>query len=55
MPPEFSAPSASKQSTHDNVAVRPLTADTHPDRGTICTFQRKNKPLLSESFVKCCN
>jgi len=41
-----------EQSTYDNVAVRFITADTHPDHDTICTFRRENKPLLSELFVK---
>jgi len=41
-----------EQSTHDNVAVRFITADTHPDHDTICTFRRENKALLSELFVK---
>jgi transposase len=41
-----------EQSTFDNVAVRLITADTHPDHDTICTFRRQNQPLLSESFVK---
>jgi transposase len=41
-----------EQSTYDNVAVRLLTADTHPDHDTICTFRRENQPLLSESFVQ---
>ena len=41
-----------EQSTHDNVAVRLLTADTHPDHDTICTFRRENKALVQESFVK---
>ena len=41
-----------EQSTHDNVAVRLLTADTHPDHDTICTFRRENKALLSECFVR---
>jgi transposase len=41
-----------EQSTYDNVAVRFLTADTHPDHDTICTFRRENKALLSETFVK---
>ncbi len=41
-----------EQSTYDNVAVRLLTADTHPDHDTICTFRRENKALFSESFVK---
>jgi transposase len=41
-----------EQSTYDNVAVRVLTADTHPDHDTICTFRRENKALFAESFVK---
>jgi transposase len=41
-----------EQSTFDNVAVRLITADTHPDHDTLCTFRRQNRPLLSESFVK---
>ena len=41
-----------EQSTYDNVAVRLLTADTHPDHDTICTFRRENQALLTESFVK---
>jgi len=41
-----------EQSTHDSVPVRLLTADTHPDHDTICTFRRENQALLTESFVK---
>lgn len=41
-----------EQSTHDSVPVRLITADTHPDHDTICTFRRENKALLTESFVK---
>jgi len=41
-----------EQSTYDDVAVRFITADTHPDHDTLCTFRRENKALLSESFVK---
>src|SRR6266511_3791884 len=41
-----------EQSSHDSVPVRLLTADTHPDHDTICTFRRENKELLTESFVK---
>lgn len=41
-----------EQSTYDSVSVRLLTADTHPDHDTICTFRRENQALLSESFVK---
>jgi transposase len=41
-----------EQSTYDSVPVRLLTADTHPDHDTLCTFRRENRPLLTESFVK---
>jgi len=41
-----------EQSTYDSVPVRLLTADTHPDHDTICTFRSENKALLTESFVK---
>jgi transposase len=41
-----------EQNTYDSVPVRLLTADTHPDHNTICTFRRENQALLSESFVK---
>jgi len=40
------------RSTFENVAVRLITADTHPDHDTICTFRRENQALLSESFVQ---
>jgi len=32
--------------------VRLLTADTHPDHDTICTFRRENPALLTECFVQ---
>ena len=41
-----------EQTTYDNVAVRLITGDTHPDHDTICTFRRENKALVTESFVK---
>lgn len=41
-----------EQNTYDSMPVRVLTADTHPDHDTICTFRRENKALLTESFVK---
>ena len=41
-----------EQSTYDSVPVRLLTADTHPDHDTLCTFRRENRALLTESFVK---
>jgi transposase len=36
--------------THENVAVRLLCADTHPDHDTICKFRRENKALLESAF-----
>ena len=36
--------------THENVAVRYLCADTHPDHDSICKFRRENKDLLSSAF-----
>jgi transposase len=41
-----------EQSSYDSVPVRVLTADTHPDHDTLCTFRRENQALLAESFVK---
>jgi hypothetical protein len=36
--------------TYRDVAVRFLTADTHPDHDTICAFRRKNLPAISKAF-----
>jgi transposase len=36
--------------TFENVAVRFLTGDTHPDHDSICKFRRENKDLLSSAF-----
>ena len=36
--------------TFENVAVRYLTGDTHPDHDSICKFRRENKELLSHAF-----
>ncbi len=36
--------------THENVAVRYLCADRHPDHDSICTFRRENRALLESSF-----
>lgn len=41
-----------ERATHENVAVRMLSADTHPDHDTICTFRRENQALLTECFVR---
>ncbi len=38
--------------TYLDVVVRFLTADTHPDHDTICTFRRKNLPVISKAFVE---
>jgi transposase len=40
-----------EQSTFENIAVRLITADTHPDPDTICTFRRENQALSSESLL----
>jgi len=36
--------------TYENVAVRFLCADTHPDHDSICKFRRDNKELLGSCF-----
>lgn len=41
-----------EQSTFDSVPVRLLTADTHPDHDTLCTFRRENQAMLTGCFVK---
>ena len=41
-----------ERTTYENVAVRLLCADTHPDHDTLCTFRRKNGPLLSHAFAQ---
>jgi hypothetical protein len=41
-----------EQSTFDNVAVRYLCADTHPDHDTICAFRRQNRALLADAFAQ---
>jgi len=39
-----------ERNTHEQVAVRLLCADHHPDHDSICTFRRENRALLSSSF-----
>jgi transposase len=39
-------------STHSDVAVRFLCANTHPDHDTLCTFRRKNSALLQQAFAQ---
>jgi transposase len=41
-----------EQASFDNVAVRLLCGDTHPDHDTICTFRRENRALLARSFAQ---
>jgi hypothetical protein len=41
-----------EQMTYENVAVRLLCGDTHPDHDTICSFRRQNRELLSRSFAQ---
>lgn len=36
--------------THENVAVRLLCADRHPDHDSVCTFRRENRALLESGF-----
>jgi transposase len=39
-----------ERQTYENVAVRLLCADTHPDHDSICKFRRENKELLAGCF-----
>src|SRR5277367_3360631 len=36
--------------SYENVAVRRLCGDRHPDHDSICTFRRENRALLESSF-----
>jgi len=36
--------------THENVAVRLLCADRHPDHDSICTFRTANRALIESGF-----
>jgi len=40
-----------ERATYRDVGVRFLTADTHPDHDTICTFRRRNKKAFREAFL----
>lgn len=41
-----------ERATYENVAVRLLCADTHPDHDTLCTFRRENGRLLQRAFAQ---
>lgn len=40
-----------ERATHRDIAVRYMTADTHPDHDTIATFRRQNMDLVAKCFV----
>ena len=40
-----------ERATWNNIAVRYLTGDTHPDHDTICAFRRKNKETIKKMFA----
>jgi transposase len=40
-----------ERATYRDVAVRYLTADTHPDHDTICAFRRNNLQAIAVAFV----
>ena len=39
-----------ERNTHEQVAVRLLCADHHPDHDSLCVFRRENRALLASSF-----
>ena len=41
-----------ERASHEELPVRFICANTHPDHDTICTFRRENQALFQESFVK---
>ena len=41
-----------ERATYRDIAVRDLTANTHPDHDTICTFRRENRQLIAEAFLE---
>jgi len=43
---------AIERASHDQVAVRYLCGDTHPDHDTICEFRRRNGELFAHSFAQ---
>jgi len=40
-----------ERATYRDIAVRYLTADTHPDHDTICAFRRNNLEAMAAAFV----
>jgi len=41
-----------QRATYQNVCVRFLTGDTHPDHDTICAFRRENFDLVAQVFLE---
>lgn len=41
-----------ERATYRDLSVRYLTADTHPDHDTICTFRRENGAAVEQAFVE---
>ena len=41
-----------ERATYRDISVRVLTANTHPDHDTICTFRRQNFDLVAEVFLE---
>lgn len=41
-----------ERASYRDIAVRYLTADTHPDHDTICKFRRENSAAIRKSFVE---
>jgi transposase len=41
-----------ERASYENVAVRLLCADTHPDHDTLCTFRKENGALLGACFAQ---
>src|SRR5258708_18799053 len=43
---------AIERASYENVAVRYLCGDTHPDHDTICEFRRRNRGLFAHGFAQ---
>ena len=41
-----------ERATYSDVAMHFLSADTHPDHDTICTFRRQNEALFQERLCQ---
>ena len=41
-----------ERATYRDIGVRYVTANTHPDHDTVCTFRRENFEAVHESFVQ---